>query len=172
MIAKCRICGKPLKNWTSIRLGIGPVCLAKLRGEEIAAMRSDGLIPPKFCGFLFSKDLKNIQEVGKMYMGQRLPSGGVQVVVIHGDGSSEELRHIRYHSPSGFEWGYGGSGPSDLARSILADFAGMRVADICYQAFKHEIIANLAHKGFAIPGRNILDWLKRRVGIGGDNIPS
>src|SRR5258708_36011467 len=24
------------------------------------------------------------------------------------------LRHVIYHSPSGFEWGYGGSGPADL----------------------------------------------------------
>lgn len=32
------------------------------------------------------------------------------------------LLHVVHHSPSGFEWGYGGSGPSDLALSILCDY--------------------------------------------------
>lgn len=29
------------------------------------------------------------------------------------------LPHLEYHSPTGFAWGYGGSGPADLALSIL-----------------------------------------------------
>ena len=32
------------------------------------------------------------------------------------------LKHIVLHSPDGFEYGYGGSGPSDLALAILADY--------------------------------------------------
>ena len=32
------------------------------------------------------------------------------------------LRHVALHSPTGFETGYAGSGPSDLALSILTDF--------------------------------------------------
>lgn len=35
-----------------------------------------------------------------------------------------ELRHVKLHSPTGFEFGYGGSGPSDLALSILLDYFG------------------------------------------------
>jgi hypothetical protein len=31
------------------------------------------------------------------------------------------LRHLVRHSPTGFEFGYAGSGPSDLARSIVGD---------------------------------------------------
>lgn len=34
------------------------------------------------------------------------------------------LPHCVWHSPTGFETGYGGSGPADLALSILADFFG------------------------------------------------
>jgi len=33
------------------------------------------------------------------------------------------LKHIVRHSPDGFQWGYGGSGPSDLALSIMTDFS-------------------------------------------------
>ena len=32
------------------------------------------------------------------------------------------LRHIPCHSPTGFSWGYGGSGPADLALAMLVDF--------------------------------------------------
>ena len=28
---------------------------------------------------------------------------------------------LRNHSPTGFEWGYGGSGPAELALALLAD---------------------------------------------------
>lgn len=35
--------------------------------------------------------------------------------------SSYSLEHIIHHSPTGFEFGYNGSGPADLALSILAD---------------------------------------------------
>lgn len=37
---------------------------------------------------------------------------------------SRPLPHVVYHSPDGFEWGYPGSGPADLALSILADALG------------------------------------------------
>jgi len=47
--------------------------------------------------------------------------GRVWAIVI--DGNKElPLPHLVKHSPDGFEYGYSGSGPSDLARSILADF--------------------------------------------------
>lgn len=34
---------------------------------------------------------------------------------------SYPLHHCMHHSPDGFEFGYGGSGPADLALSILND---------------------------------------------------
>jgi hypothetical protein len=34
------------------------------------------------------------------------------------------LRHYVKHSPTGFSWGYGGSGPADLARCLLIDALG------------------------------------------------
>lgn len=39
-------------------------------------------------------------------------------------GKEYMLRHVVAHSPTGFEMGYGGSGPADLALSILADYFG------------------------------------------------
>lgn len=61
----------------------------------------------------------------KSYVGTRLQEG-CEVYV-----ESEEKRYplplrleIRSHSPTGFEWGYGGSGPAQLALAILADHFG------------------------------------------------
>lgn len=59
---------------------------------------------------------------------------------------------VRYHSPDGFSWGYGGSGPSQLALAILiaAGYGedGDEVwpggtAERLYQRFKDRFIAPL-----------------------------
>jgi hypothetical protein len=48
------------------------------------------------------------------------------------------------HSPTGFEWGYGGSGPAQLALAILVDHLGdIRDALNLYQRFKWDVIAEL-----------------------------
>lgn len=48
--------------------------------------------------------------------------GPVQVFAVMADGSQEPVPHVLWHSPNGFEYGYMGSGPADLALSILAHF--------------------------------------------------
>jgi hypothetical protein len=50
---------------------------------------------------------------------------------------------LRDHSPTGFEWGYGGSGPAQLALAILADLYGDAKALAWYQPFKWRVIAQL-----------------------------
>ena len=48
------------------------------------------------------------------------------------------------HSPTGFEWGYCGSGPAQLALAIVADhLADDRQALDVYQRFKWAVIAEL-----------------------------
>lgn len=42
------------------------------------------------------------------------------IVERHGEGAVRaNVRHVRVHSPTGFECGYSGSGPADLALSVL-----------------------------------------------------
>lgn len=50
---------------------------------------------------------------------------------------------LRDHSPTGFAWGYGGSGPSQLALALLADCVGDKEAMDWYQPFKWRVVANL-----------------------------
>lgn len=48
------------------------------------------------------------------------------------------------HSPSGFEWGYGGSGPAQLALALLLDYTGDEAFALDhYQEFKTEVVSQL-----------------------------
>jgi|SRR5215472_3581694 len=49
------------------------------------------------------------------------------------------------HSPTGFAWGYAGSGPAQAALALLLDHAGNRdLALNFYQDFKFDVIARLS----------------------------
>lgn len=76
------------------------------------------------------------------YRGSRRGDGTAEVVVV-ADGVSRRLKRLVHHSPTGLEWGYAGSGPADLARSLLADFLGFDPHPVVYQQFKWLIIARL-----------------------------
>ena len=47
---------------------------------------------------------------------------------------------IRNHSPDGFNWGYGGSGPAQLALAVTLEVTGKPDG---YQQFKWDLIAGL-----------------------------
>jgi hypothetical protein len=66
-------------------------------------------------------------------------------------------------SPTGFAWGYGGSGPAQLAFALLAAVVGVERAQDpeLYQRFKFDFIAKLDQtKGWAIPEDFIKGWVK------------
>jgi hypothetical protein len=69
--------------------------------------------------------------------------------VIEPNGAERPLVHVMRHSPDGFEYGYGGSGPADLALSILVDFQ-----------FKAEFVATADRdaSSFEIFGTAIAFW--------------
>lgn len=71
-------------------------------------------------------------------------------------------RHdLRNHSPTGFAWGYGGSGPAQLALAILADVVGDTDALAWYQPFKWRAIATLdREKHFSLSENEVRDVLQ------------
>jgi hypothetical protein len=69
---------------------------------------------------------------------------------------------IAYHSPDGFEWGYGGSGPADFALNILSIFAGQEFAERHHQDFKWKFIAPMPYEGGKIKREDIVSWIKER----------
>jgi hypothetical protein len=78
----------------------------------------------------------------KTYIGQ----APHRVIVQLANGKVRELDlalAVRSHSPTGFSWGYGGSGPAQLALAICIDCVGRHRALEVYQAFKWDVIAKL-----------------------------
>ena len=56
--------------------------------------------------------------------------------------SPDRSQRVRNHSPDGFSWGYGGSGPSQLALALcLASGVPVDDAQRHYQKFKFQIVA-------------------------------
>lgn len=68
------------------------------------------------------------------------------------------------HSPGGFQWGYGGSGPSLLSLALLLDATlNPDLALVYYQQFKWDVVAGWGDK-WEIISREILEWIKVQEG--------
>ncbi|MGH7375877.1 MAG: DUF6166 domain-containing protein [Candidatus Methylomirabilales bacterium] len=76
---------------------------------------------------------------------QRTKRGGYVVEVVEEDGRRRPLpprTDLWNHSPDGFAWGYGGSGPAQLALALAADLLGDDERAVrLHQAFKWEVVA-------------------------------
>jgi adenine-specific DNA-methyltransferase len=95
----------------------------------------------------------------KQYIGVRTaPSNTVTV-----DGNPLLLRlDLRSHSPWGFEWGYEGSGSTQLALAIIADHLRDDARALAhYQEFKREVVSNLPHAEWTLTSKEIDDALVR-----------
>ena len=78
------------------------------------------------------------------YRGDRI---GLKVTVDGQPLDPQPSQKLRNHSPDGFNWGYGGSGPAQLALGILLDFYGSGLELTYYQDFKWKVIACLPQNG-------------------------
>ncbi len=60
------------------------------------------------------------------------------------------------HSPTGFEWGYGGSGPAQLALGLLADHLDDDDEAVAlHQMFKQTVVARLPHRHWTLTSEQI-----------------
>jgi hypothetical protein len=99
------------------------------------------------------------------YHGLRTPN---RCLVTRQAGSRMEPLHWRLdlwdHSPSGLEWGYGGSGPAQLALALLSD--ALRDDDSAvalHQWFKHDVVSRLPHDAWIIRASDIDKWLEQHT---------
>ena len=98
----------------------------------------------------------------KLYEGARSEDGIVEVNV---DGQPLNPRlDLRSHSPTGFEFGYGGSGPAQLALAILADALGDdELAQQHYQRFKFEKIRRIDEPWWLMTQAEVRHWIAREL---------
>lgn len=129
--ANCIHCGRTLKNLKSVERGIGPVCARNKRVDQDQQEWLEDIYTPYTGGDIVL---------------ERLPSGQKKVNVEH---------RIKKHSPTGFEWRYGGSGPADLALNILLNFVSEEMAYWLHQEFKSQVIASIPEKGGVIKREDI-----------------
>lgn len=66
------------------------------------------------------------------------------------------------HSPDGFQWGYGGSGPAQLAYAILRHRKGAGVAHKFYQAFKWQVVCRWKQppEGWELEASFVDQWVE------------
>lgn len=92
----------------------------------------------------------------------RTPVGGMR----HADGGHlgdplvDIERPFVYHSPDGYEWGCGGSGPSDLALNILALFVPPPEAWRLHHRYKDAVVARIPREGGTITAESVRDWIR------------
>ena len=103
----------------------------------------------------------------RFYTGQRTVFGvTVHCLDCYATGNSTHSRSLpprfdlQNHSPDGFEWGYGGSGPSQLALALLASLTGDDAyACAMYQTYKWEVVCALPKQGWVIDGPQLREWV-------------
>ena len=83
--------------------------------------------------------------------------GGVYV----GDSPLDPRLDLRNYRSTGFEWGHGGRGPSQLALALLADhFDDDQKADELHLYFKWEVVATLPKEGWTLTAEQITQALE------------
>jgi hypothetical protein len=87
-------------------------------------------------------------------------------------------RVLIHHSPDGFEWGYNGSGPADLALNILHELVpanqvgllsninGVACSSIMiqlYKEFKNDFISRVPKEGGEIELVEVFKWIESKI---------
>lgn len=88
--------------------------------------------------------------------------------------STANSRRLRDHAPDGgVSWGYGGSGPSQLALALLLHFGATDDEALSwYREFKEEVIMNLPKSNFRMEDTRVTEWIEaKRIFVNelGDN---
>jgi hypothetical protein len=167
MVGRCGICGRRLTNPESRERGIGPDCAQRAGWAAESATGIDD--SPVLAG------VRRIEQVGLIV--RRNERGVVVANVPHA---------IRYHSPTGMECGYAGSGPQDLALNALAALFPAPLAserldmslnrgvsklgehhvslfvDLTHAEFCHTFIANMKREGGFVAIERIKAWAEAR----------
>mgnify|MGYP000734205560 CR=1 FL=1 len=100
-----------------------------------------------------------------VYRGRRDPTAPVgEEVEVTVDGDPLGYRYdLLSASPSGFQWGYGGSGPAQLSVAVLAHAFGDEFASEHYQQFKSEVVAKLPENRWTLRTSDLDTWRQEVV---------
>ncbi|MBA7641250.1 hypothetical protein ES703_48926 [subsurface metagenome] len=107
----------------------------------------------------------------------------MKIIVLEGEWETEKVwlngkrlypgksQRVWNHSPNGFNWGYEGSGPAQLALGVLLELLPQEKAVDLHQEFKREVIAALVKDDFRV-SMDLRPWLEEKeqgpVAMGND----
>lgn len=94
------------------------------------------------------------------FEGYSLAGKGPGTIFVEDAGGRHILSPPCRHSPDGFQWGYGGSGPSDTALALLKYVTGLEPPPAMYHKFKFDVVANFG-SNFTITGDEIQEWITK-----------
>lgn len=153
------------------------------RVGEVVGFLGDGQALVQFKGFQQRFSTEQLWEVPETegYLVARAADKRV-LCFVRRDSAVSHVPHVGVHSPDGFETGYSGSGPSDLALSILCEFlevdpqglVGIKALDLSRDAriawdahgsFRDRFIAphklELVHSEYVIPMGVVRSFVER-----------
>lgn len=156
-VAYCDRCRRQLTNPVSVGAHMGPICRGHSRSEA-------EMIKGEF------SDVFDDQVPLSEALVLENDEGRMMTNVPH---------LVVWHSPDGFNWGYGGSGPADLALNVIeaylqrTGYKGLRsdcfrgdcfaLTVSLHQAFKWEVIAGIPPEGARIEWAAIDSWMKEHM---------
>lgn len=106
---------------------------------------------------------------GVVYKGTRPigEAGGPCSVMVYENSGAKPLppcNEIRNHSPDGFNWGYAGSGPAQLALAIMCHHTKDEgFAQRLYRAYMWDVISHISTDEWAITGPSVQRWLTKNA---------
>lgn len=124
------------------------------------------------------------EEFADAQIGDPIPLNQALVLQRDGDDDHANVRTnvphlVVHHSPTGFEFGYAGSGPADLALNACQwylnsiGYKGEKIdcfdgtcwslAWVLHQEFKRTYVANAPHQGVTIPMIEIKQWFEEHI---------
>lgn len=155
-MSRCRRCGRVLKREPWASKGIGKICSQK---DNINSQKSDNgdsdIIVPYDGGDIW------IERLAAPTYGN---DGELKIAVHTCSGIKTNVQRTVYrHSPTGFNFGYGGSGPADLALNICLMFCkNPKEAESFYQEFKWQFCGNETDGKLIIPRVEIENFISEK----------
>ena len=169
---RCARCHRPLTDPVSVRTGIGPECRALMGRDAGGDLCVRDEFSDRFDGSITFSDALVL---GRQPRRNRLFDDTIDP----GQCVTNVPHLVVQHSPDGFEFGYGGSGPSDLALNCCQLYLNMTgyqgqqtecydgkcwsVAFVLHQDFKRAFIASAPKTGTRIPFERIDAWFKSHI---------
>jgi hypothetical protein len=145
-MTKCRRCHRPLIREPYRSNGIGKICAQKeIDGARQNNSDSDIIVP---------------YDGGDVWI-ERIEPERHTTSSIRTNVQRREYRH----SPTGFNFGYGGSGPADFALNVLLMFADKETANNLYQNFKFEFVSFAPEDKLVIKKQDILNFINNAKNI-------